>query len=91
MVWSCVEFHFSLRATRDWKSESVTDKQTYLRMDGQRTWVGARDTCVSKNQMLMKTYTCSHFHKDALAMNGLHLANCHFPGEFPFFINYQLY
>ena len=37
-------FHFSLRATRDWKSESVTNQPT-----NQRTWVGARDTCVSKN------------------------------------------
>ena len=36
-------FHFSLRATRDWKSESVTNQRTY-----KRTWVGARDTCVSK-------------------------------------------
>ena len=42
MVWSGVEFHFSLRATRDWKSESVTYGQT---------WVGARDTCVSKNEL----------------------------------------
>ena len=31
-------------ASRDWKSESVTNLQT-----NQLTWVGARDTCVSKN------------------------------------------
>ena len=30
--------------TRDWKSESVTNQPTYG-----LTWVGARDTCVSKN------------------------------------------
>ena len=29
--------------TRDWKSESVTDQPT-----NQLTWVGARETCVSK-------------------------------------------
>ena len=34
------------RATRDWKSESVTNLRTYL-----LTWVGARDTCVSKKRM----------------------------------------
>ena len=42
-VGSGVEFHFSLRSTRDWKSESVTNGWTYG-----LTWVGARDTCVSK-------------------------------------------
>ena len=31
------------RATKDWKSESVTDQPT-----NQLTWVGAGDTCVSK-------------------------------------------
>ena len=35
------------RATRDWKSESVTDGLTDL-----LTWVGARDTCVSKKAQL---------------------------------------
>ena len=64
MVWTVVKFLFTFRfslftfhleiqigdwksesvtngrATRDWKSESVTN---------QLTWVGARDTCVSKN------------------------------------------
>ena len=42
-----ITFHLSLRATRDWKSESVTNQPT----DG-LTWVGARDTCVSKNNRL---------------------------------------
>ena len=35
------------RATRDWKSKSVTDLPTNQRTD-QLTGVGARDTCVSK-------------------------------------------
>merc|ERR1739842_141882 len=34
--------------TRDWKSESVTNQLTNL-----LTWVGARDTCVSKNNNSM--------------------------------------
>ena len=38
------------RATRDWKSESVTDQRTNL-PTYQLTWVGARDTCVSKKIM----------------------------------------
>ena len=38
--------------TRDWKSESVTDQPTDQPTNqptNQLTWVGARDTCVSKN------------------------------------------
>ena len=48
--FSLFTFHFSLftRATRDWKSESVT----YLPTDRHK-WVGARDTCVSKNIVTM--------------------------------------
>ena len=57
VVWNGVEFHFSLRATRDWKSESVTDLLT----DG-RTLVGARDTCVSKNNTSI--YTKSRLQSD---------------------------
>ena len=38
------------RATRDWKSESVA---AYGRTD-QLTWVGARDTCVSKKLLFLK-------------------------------------
>ena len=34
--------------TRDWKSESVTNGPTN-QLTNQLTWVGARDTCVSKN------------------------------------------
>ena len=37
-------------ATRDWKSESVTNLLTNL-----LTWVGARDTCVSKNAFWKNT------------------------------------
>ena len=40
---------FSLRVTRDLKSESVTNGPTDLQTDGHGYWVGARDTCVSKN------------------------------------------
>ena len=45
-----ITFHFSLRATRDWKSESVTYLLTYL-----QTWVGARDTWVSKKVHVSST------------------------------------
>ena len=31
----------------EWKSESITDQRT----DGHLTWVGARDTCVSKKRI----------------------------------------
>merc|ERR1712212_1444202 len=40
--------------TRDWKSESVTYQPTYqptYHPTYQLTWVGARDTCVSKNTL----------------------------------------
>ena len=54
--WKCIEIlkvhqNSERRATRDWKSESVTDLLT-----NQITWVGARDTCVSKNTL----YICRH-------------------------------
>ena len=53
-----ITFHLSLRATRDWKSESVTDQP-----NNQLTWVGARDTCVSKK----KRVNCEHYktHKNS--------------------------
>ena len=37
------------RATRDWKSESVTNQLTDL-LTYLLSWVGARDTCVYNNQ-----------------------------------------
>ena len=52
-MWSGVEFHFSLRTTRDWKSESVTGQLTNL-PTYQLTWVGARDTCVSNEDKTLK-------------------------------------
>ena len=44
LLWGPQRRLLHRRATRDWKSKSVT----YLLTDG-LTWVGARDTCVSKN------------------------------------------
>ena len=44
LLWGPQRRLLHRRATRDWKSESVTNQLTYL-----LTWVGARDTCVSKN------------------------------------------
>ena len=38
--------------TRDWKSESVTNGPTNLPTN-QLTWVGARDTCVSKKTLIL--------------------------------------
>ena len=48
LLWEPQRRLLHRRATRDWKSESVTDQRTYLLTNG-LTWVGARDTCVSKN------------------------------------------
>ena len=44
LLWGHQRRLLHRRATRDWKSESVTDLPT-----NGLTWVGARDTCVSKN------------------------------------------
>ena len=47
LLWGHQRRLLQRRATRDWKSQSVT----YIRTDGRTdglTWVGARDTCVSK-------------------------------------------
>ena len=44
LLWGPQRRLLHRRATRDWKSESVTYGLT-----DQLTWVGARNTCVSKN------------------------------------------
>ena len=43
------------RATRDWKFESVTNQPTYRQTDI-RTWVGARDSCVSRDNTAVDKY-----------------------------------
>ena len=48
LLWGHQRRLLHRRATRDWKSESVTYLRTNQRTN-QLTWVGARDTCVSKN------------------------------------------
>ena len=48
LLWGPQRRLLHRRATRDWKSESVTNQLTDLLTYG-LTWVGARDTCVSKN------------------------------------------
>ena len=47
LLWGPQRGLLHRRATRDWKSESVTDLPTDGLTNGV-TWVGARDTCVSK-------------------------------------------
>ena len=47
-MWSGVEFHFSLRATRDWISEGVTDGPTYLLTDRGRFWRHLRHACLKR-------------------------------------------
>ena len=52
LLWGPQRRLLHRRATRDWKSESVTYLPTNL-PTYQLTWVGARDTCVSKNFLLV--------------------------------------
>ena len=54
LLWGPQRRLLHRRATRDWKSESVTNLLTY-QPTNLLTWVGARDTCVSKKSPL-ETY-----------------------------------
>ena len=55
LLWGPQRRLLHRRATRDWKSESVTDQLTDQPTD-LHGWVGARDTCVSK-----KSFKCPKF------------------------------